>query len=166
MPKQNRPLVRDGRIQAKKKRTDRSYLAGAVATATESVESPEHDTDIVDDPEMLAEAEAVEQTADDEVALLADTTNTMATVPPPVPIAASPPRREAVAASTAGSTRANRLPTTVRAMQQQGVRKRREFDLQALAQRDTSYAYHELRRIAILATMVVITLVILGFVLR
>jgi len=162
LPKQNKPLVRDGRIQAKKKRTDRSYLAGAVATATDAVESPEHDTDIVDDPQKLAQAEAVEQAADDEVALLADTTNTMASMPPPMSVAPPEPRVRP-AATTRG---ANRLPTAVRAIQQQGVRKRREFDLQALAQRDTAYAYHELRRIAILATMVIITLVVLGFVLR
>ena len=59
-----------------------------------------------------------------------------------------------------------KLPTTVRAIQQQGVRKRRDVDLTALARRDTSYAYHELRRIAVLATMVIVTLVILWFVLR
>ena len=156
MPKQNKPLVRDGRIQGRKKRTDRSYLSGAVATATDAVESPEHDVDIVDDPQRLAAAEAVEQTADDEVALLADATNTMASIPQPAPLAA--PQK-----ATRGS---GRLPTSVRAMQQQGVRKRREFDLTSLARRDTEYAYHELRRIAILASMVVVTLVVLGFVLR
>ncbi len=46
------------------------------------------------------------------------------------------------------------------------MRKRRDIDLGALARRDTSYAYHELRRIAVLATMVVVTLVVLWFVLR
>ena len=59
-----------------------------------------------------------------------------------------------------------RVPTSVRAMQQQGVRKRREFDVQSLAVRDTQYAIHELRRIAILAAMIVVTLIVLGFVLR
>ena len=61
---------------------------------------------------------------------------------------------------------ASRVPTSVRAIQQQGVRKRREFDVQSLAVRDTQYAIHELRRIAILATMVVVTLIVLGIVLR
>ena len=51
-------------------------------------------------------------------------------------------------------------------MQQQGVRKRREVDVQSLAVRDTQYAMHELRRIAILAAMIVVTLIVLGFVLR
>ena len=60
----------------------------------------------------------------------------------------------------------SRVPTSVRAIQQQGVRKRREFDVQSLAVRDTQYAIHELRRIAILATMVVVTLIVLGIVLR
>ena len=54
----------------------------------------------------------------------------------------------------------------MRAIQQQGVRKRRDVDLGALARRDTSYAYHELRRIGVLATMVIVTLVVLWFVLR
>ena len=46
------------------------------------------------------------------------------------------------------------------------MRKRGDVDLGALARRDTSYAYHELRRIAVLATMVILTLVVLWFVLR
>jgi hypothetical protein len=58
------------------------------------------------------------------------------------------------------------LPTNVRAIQQQGVRRRREVDLHALAVADTRYALHELRRIAILTTMVVVTLIVLGIVLR
>ncbi len=75
-------------------------------------------------------------------------------------------RRVTGGAAPAAATPAGRLPTTVRAIQQQGVRKRREFDVQALALRDSSYALHELRRIFILASMVVITLVVLWFVLR
>ena len=59
-----------------------------------------------------------------------------------------------------------RLPQSVRAMQQQGVRKRRELDLDALARSDTQYAMHELRRIAILATAVIVTLIVLSIVLR
>jgi hypothetical protein len=59
-----------------------------------------------------------------------------------------------------------RVGGAARALQQQGVRKRRDIDVDALGRRDTSYAMHELRRIAILAVMVVVTLVVLGIVLR
>jgi hypothetical protein len=78
------------------------------------------------------------------------------------PVAAAQPAA-AIAPTRAPSTR---LPTAVRAIQQQGVRKRREFDIEALAVRDTQYAIHELRRIAVLATMVIITLIVLWVVLR
>lgn len=122
MPKQNRPLVRDGRIQTKK-RTDRSYLR--TSAAPQPSEEP------------VAEEPAGEP---DEVA-------------------------EVIAKATQ-SLPPSRLPAAARAMQQQGARRRREFDLEALAISDTRYAIHELRRIAILATMVVVTLVVLGFVLR
>ena len=121
MPKQNRPLVRDGRIQTKK-RTDRSYLRPQAQPAP----SPEPAGDDAGEPDEVAE----------------------------------------VITSSPESTPPGRLPTAVRAMQQQGVRKRREVDLEALARADTSYALHELRRIAILATMVVATLIVLGIVLR
>jgi hypothetical protein len=81
------------------------------------------------------------------------------------PVAAfSPPAAEAPAPAPARTS--GKLPTAIRAIQQQGVRKRRDVDVQALAVRDTKYALHELRRIAILATMVVVTLVVLGIVLR
>ena len=144
MPKQNRPLVRDGRIQAKKKRTDRTYLRAA----PEAVEAPappaEEETpdasDVVRAAAMAAAAEPME-----------------AFTPPPAGSDAAVPFKR---------TPAGKLPTTVRAIQQQGVRKRREFDVRALAVRDTNYAIHELRSIAILATMVVVTLVVLTFVLR
>ncbi len=138
MPKPNRPLVRDGRLQAPKKRTDRSYLRPSTG-ATEIVP--------VDDEGVEAATNAV-----------AAAEPTAAFAPP-----AAPPAREA---KPTGAATAAKLPTTVRAIQQQGVRKRRAVDLKALAQRDTSYAYHELRRIAILATMVIVTLVVLWFVLR
>jgi hypothetical protein len=138
LPKPNRPLVRDGRIQAPKKRTDRSYLRPSTG-ATEIVP--------VDD-------EAVEPAADAIVA------------GEPTAAFAAPTAPPARAAKPAAAAPAAKLPTTVRAIQQQGVRKRRAVDLKALAQRDTSYAYHELRRIAILATMVIVTLVVLWFVLR
>jgi hypothetical protein len=121
LPKQDRPLVRDGRIQAKK-RTDRSYLRPSAKPAA----PPEASADPAGEPDEVAE----------------------------------------VIASAAESIPPSRLPAAVRAMQQQGVRRRRELDLQALAVSDTKYALHELRRIAALATMVVVTLIVLGVVLR
>ncbi|MEX2245196.1 MAG: hypothetical protein WEC75_00760 [Dehalococcoidia bacterium] len=45
-------------------------------------------------------------------------------------------------------------------------RRRGEVDTDELLARDTRYALHELRRIAVLATMVVVTLVVLAIVLR
>ncbi|MBI5283733.1 MAG: hypothetical protein HY874_01435 [Chloroflexi bacterium] len=146
MPKQNRPLVRDGRIQAKKKRTDRSYLrpeaAPAETVAEEELpdEEPQDASAIVRAAVSAAEPSMPEPTAAFE----------------PPPAAPVPFRR----------TPSGKLPTAVRAIQQQGVRKRREFDVQALAVRDTKYAVHELRRIAVLASMVVITLIVLALVLR
>jgi cell division septation protein DedD len=141
LPKQNRSLVRDGRIQAPKKRTDRSYLRPS-SGATEAVS--------VDDAEIDEAAEAAEA----PIAVEASKHPTAAFAPPAPKPAAAPPAP------------ASKLPTAVRAIQQQGVRKRRDVDLGALARRDTNYAYHELRRIGVLATMVVVTLVVLWFVLR
>jgi hypothetical protein len=141
VPKTNKPLVRDGRLQAPKKRTDRSYLRpSSGATNSTPVEAP------------LEEEAAGAESADRA------TSPTDAFAPPePAPAPAAAPAKPALV---------GKLPTTVRAIQQQGVRKRRDFDLGALARRDTSYAYHELRRIAALATMVIVTLVVLWFVLR
>lgn len=141
MPKQNRPLVRDGRLQARKKRTDRSYLAPTPAEAPvePAPAEEEEEPDATDVVRAAARAAAEPQPAP--------------AVEPAAPVPASRPPT-------------GKLPTAVRALQQQGVRKRREFDIQALAIRDTNYAKHELRRIAILAAMVVITLVVLTFVLR
>lgn len=135
LPKQNRPLVRDRRIQAKK-RTDRSYLRPSAAPA----DAAPTDAAAADaaEPESFAEPDAVAEI-----------------------LASAAP---AVAAATAAIP--GRLPTSVRAIQQQGVRKRRDIDLNALAVNDTKYALHELRRIAVLATMVVVTLIVLGIVLR
>ncbi len=127
MPKQNRPLIRDGRIQAKK-RTDRSYLRPNAAPA-----------DGAPTDEAAADADEPDFTA--------------------LHVAE-------IRASVAPAALPGRLPTSVRAIQQQGVRKRRDIDLNALAVNDTKYALHELRRIAVLATMVVVTLVVLGIVLR
>jgi hypothetical protein len=149
MPKPNRPLVRDGRLQTKKKRTDRSYLRPDAAPA---------DTAELD--EETAAEDGTESGISGSDAVLAE-----------MPAAASaglPPVAASQAAASVASTRtpSTRLPTAVRAIQQQGVRKRREFDIQALAVRDTQYAIHELRRIAVLATMVIITLIVLWVVLR
>jgi hypothetical protein len=131
LPKQNRPLVRDGRIQTKK-RTDRSYLKPAATPAPAPAPMSDAEVEAAEaGGEPDAVAEAIVETA------------------PSAP-----------ASATGG-----RLPSRVRAMQQQGVRKR-GVDLQALAINDTQYAIHELRRIAVLAVMVVITLIVLAIVMR
>jgi hypothetical protein len=127
LPRQNRPLIRDGRLQARKKRTDRNYLRPGPAAAP------------------AANAEAPDA---------------------PAPQAVSPAQEAPSAAPATRIVPAGRLPTAVRAIQQQGVRKRREIDLAALARRDTQYALHELRRILILTALVVTTLIVLGVVLR
>ncbi len=137
LPKQNRSLVRDGRIQAPKKRTDRSYLRPS-SGATEIVSA--------DDAEMDEPSDVAESPVATEASMKPATA-----FDPPAPKPVAP---------------VGKLPTAVRAIQQQGVRKRRDVDLGALARRDTSYAYHELRRIGVLATMVIVTLVVLWFVLR
>jgi len=138
VPKQNRPLVRDGRLQARKKRTDRSYLrpAGAPPPLEDQVAPEEIEAPADSGPEAVAEPLGA---------------------PPP---AAAAPARAATAAAPA------RLPSTARALQQQGVRKRRELDIAAVTRRDSEYALHEMRRIFTLAAMVVVTLIILGIVLR
>jgi hypothetical protein len=150
LPKQNRPLVRDGRIQAKKKRTDRSYLRPEAAPA-----------------ETVAEEELLEEEPQDASAVVRAAVSAAVEPSMPEPTAAfAPPSAAANAAVPFQRTPSGKLPTAVRAIQQQGVRKRREFDVQALAIRDTKYAIHELRRIAVLASMVVITLIVLALVLR
>jgi hypothetical protein len=83
----------------------------------------------------------------------------------PVEAFSPPPAPEPVPAPVGAPTPA-RTTGAARALQQQGVRKRRDVDLNALARRDTSYALHELRRIGILAATVVVTLVVLGIVMR
>jgi hypothetical protein len=125
LPKQNRPLVRDGRIQAKK-RTDRTYLRTPAQPSAPAGKPEEPPDDLLGEPDEVAEVIQAEA-------------QTMAP---------------------------SRLPQAVRAMQQQGVRKRREVDLHALAVSDTEYALHELRRIAVLTAMVIATLIVLGVVLR
>lgn len=136
MPKQNRPLIRDGRLQAaKKKRTDRSYLRPASEPATEPLSEDEAAT---------AEARAEEDVLGEA----------------PAPVSGGVPSRSVADATP------RRVPSAVRAIQQQGVRTRRQVDLHALAEADSRYALHELRRIAILAVMVIATLIVLGIVMR
>jgi hypothetical protein len=162
VPKQNRPLVRDGRLQAKKKRTDRSYLAGngariAVADEPEleAQQAPPEagaaasESDAAQPEMSVAEADAIDAAEDAAVAEAMTPAGAVKAEPAP-----------------AAPSRAGRLPTAVRAMQQQGVRKRREFDVHALAVRDTRYAIHEMRRIFILSVMVIATLIVLGVVMR
>lgn len=141
MPNKNRPLVRDGRIQAPKKRTDRSYLRlGAPApTPEENAEDARLDAEDAVENELPA-AEPMP-----EVAAVAPTATSVASSSRRVP---------------------GRAVGSVRAMQQQGVRHRRELDGNELAVRDTRYAIHELRRIAVLAALVIITLIVLTIVLR
>jgi hypothetical protein len=124
---------------AKKKRTDRSYLSGVTRPA-EADTAP--DDDMVEAPAAESSAAPAEEVI----------------TPEPVQPVAAPASRTA--------TSQGRLPGSVRALQQQGVRRRRELDVEALAVRDSQYAVHELRRILILATMVFVTLVVLGIVLR
>lgn len=136
MPKQNRPVVREGRLQPGKKRTDRTYLRPGAPPATTPAEPAPAEQSAADEP--ISEPDVV---ADILV-------------------------EEAPAAAAATSAVPGRLPSNVRALQHQGVRRRREVDLHALAVADTKYALHELRRIAILAVIVVATLIVLGVVLR
>jgi hypothetical protein len=143
VPKQNRPLVRDGRLQSsKKKRTDRSYLRPASASPSEPVEE-----------EQLVAAELAEAEEASEPSMPVEPTDVFRAEPQTM---AEEPRAMPSVRATG----------TVRALQQQGVRKRREVDIALLQRRDSDYALHELRRIFVLAAMVVITLVVLTIVLR
>jgi hypothetical protein len=142
LPKQNRPIVRGGRLQVKK-RTDRSYLRPASSSAPQRVVESEPE-ETFESPEDLPEEIGAEPDA------VADVVEAVA---------------EAAPANTEAGRMA-RLPAGARALQRQGVQKRRAVDVEALARADTSYAIHELRRIAILAVAVIITLVVLGIVLR
>jgi hypothetical protein len=144
LPKQNRPLVRDGRLQVnKKKRTDRSYLRGTRVPTVADPDSPSADGIITEDEALEAQVQAGALGS-----------------------AAVAEEEEAAPAASAQARGEGRVAGAVRAIQQQGVRKRREVDLQALAVADTQYAIHELRRILVLTVMVVTTLVVLGIVLR
>jgi hypothetical protein len=156
----NRTVVKDGRLQVKPKRTDRSYLqpsptpqAPEAVTDPEPGEVPAVTTEPATDAAAASAPEAAARTPDDAAAA--------ATLSPPPPAPAPAAPTAAVAATGAA-------PATgaARALQQQGVRKRREVDLNELARRDSSYAMHELRRIAILTVIVVVSLVVLAVVLR
>ena len=153
----NRTVVKDGRLQVKKKRTDRSYLQPESAPPSEPVE------ETLPVSEASAGVESAEVTEQDVA---------VGAIPEPPAAAAVAPQAEAPVAPAAASppppapTPAVPVTGAARALQQQGVRKRREVDLNELARRDSSYAMHELRRIAILTVIVVITLVVLAVVLR
>ena len=140
MPKQNRPVVRDGRLQQPaRKRTDRSYL-GSPAPARVS---PPDET-------LFNPADAPEE-AGAEPDAVADVIEAVA---------------DAAPAGTAAAA-FGQMPVREKAAQpQSAVRRKREIDLEELARADTRYAIHELRRIAILAALVVVTLIVLTFVLR
>ncbi len=158
LPRQNRPLVRDGRIQGKKKRTDRAYLRPGAQPAA----LPEDQEQYVEEDQQDA-AEVVRAAVEAAAEPVPAATEPAAAFAPP---AAAEPVSEPDRPVPFQRTPSGKLPTTVRAIQQQGVRKRRDLDVQALAVRDTKYAMHELRRIAVLATMVIVTLVILAVVMR
>jgi hypothetical protein len=139
LPRQNRPLVRDGRIQPKKKRTDRSYLRSRPEPVPVEPEAPATEDEAAPDEDQLDASTAAEVASVEELAADAGR--------PPV---AAPAK----------------VPGSVRAIQKQGVRRRREVDVRAILTRDTQYALHEIRRILILATIVIVTLIVLGFALR
>jgi hypothetical protein len=181
LPKQNRPLVRDGRLQSRKKRTDRSYLGsnGGATGIADDVETEES----LPEPPAVEEAPATQEAApptDDapdvsaagevpEATAGAESATAEVAPAPSTPVSSStaaPARVNGAGASTNGAATAGRLTGTARALQQQGVRKRREFDVEALALRYSKYAMHEMRPIGTLAVMVIITLVVLSLVLR
>ena len=161
MPKQNRPFVRDGRLQTKKKRTDRSYLGPTGAPAAPTRPQPQP---AIEPEDQFEDEAALETVAEVETEVEAPSAPAPRLSPAPEPLAGPATAIAAPAPPTRPAP--GRVPTAVRALQQQGVRKRREFDVHALGIRDTQYAIHELRRIAILAAGIVVTLIILGVVLR
>jgi hypothetical protein len=162
----NRTVVKDGRIQVKKKRTDRSYLQTEAAPASVDADSSAAPAEpagaVATEPapevtsSLNAGAPASEPEALSAPAVEADPVAAF-TAPPPAPV---------VAAAAAPVVAAPPRGGAARALQQQGVRKRREIDVNELARRDSSYAMHELRRIAILTVLVVVALVVLTLVLR
>jgi hypothetical protein len=162
----NRTVVKDGRIQVKKKRTDRSYLQPEASPPAPPVTETEGAP--VDAPEPVAAGVATESVETDAAPALVpspvvepDPVSAFTTPPPP-----PAPAPAAVVPAAAATAPAAPRTGAARALQQQGVRKRREVDVNELARRDSSYAMHELRRIAILAVMVVAALIVLAVVLR
>lgn len=142
LPKQNRPIVRDGRIQQPvRKRTDRSYLGGTAAAPTKVATPPD---EVLENPADLPEDLGAEPDA------IADVVDA---------VEAAAPAGTAAAAAAA-------VPNSVRATERQGQRRRRDIDLDELGRADTRYALHELRRIAILAAIAIVTLIVLAVVLR
>lgn len=129
LSKQNKPVVRDGRLQAPKRRTDRSYLGTAPSSPVAEPDSP---TPV--------------QTADPAVAFQS-----------PVPTATAP---SAPAAATAVAAPA---PATAPAA---AARRRREVDPEELLAQDSTYAMHELRRVGVIAALILGTLIGLGVFMR
>ena len=147
MPSQNRPVVKDGRLVVKK-RTDRSYLKPAPSAQDAEAALPETEPD-----SPVAPDESLPETVNDTAA-------------EPTAAFAPPPTAPVVAATPATGAKPAPRSSTARALEQQGVRKRREVDLDAVAKRDSRYAVHELRRIAILTAIVIVALIILTLTLR
>jgi hypothetical protein len=125
------------------KRTDRSYLRPTSKPAPEQLqtEADEPDETLVNPADLPEEIGA-------EPDIVADTIE------------------DVVEESPAAMASAARLPSGVRALQQQGVRRRREVDVDELARADTRYAMHELRRIAIITVVIVVALIVAAIVLR
>lgn len=129
LPKQNKPVVRDGRLQAPKKRTDRSYLG---TTSSPPVAEPELPTSV-------------------------QTNN-------PVAAFEAPPAMAAAPAVPARATHA--VAPVSAAAPAVASRRRREVDPDELLAQDSSYAIHELRRIGVIAALILGTLIALGVFMR
>ena len=157
MSNKNRAVVKDGRLQVKKKRTDRSYLQPQPDTAATTADIVKEEL-----PEVVAEPLESAAAAPVEAPVAATATpDPVGAFTPPATAAPAPPAPVAAAATVA-------VPRVgaARALQQQGVRKRRDVDVNELARRDSSYAMHELRRIGVLTVMVVVALIVLAILLR
>jgi hypothetical protein len=135
LPRQNRPVVRDGRLQTPKKRTDRSYLGTARPASAPEPEAPAEESAAPHDPGAAFQPPA-------------------SPASPAAPVAPAAARQPSAVAPLATEHAA-----TAR-------RRRHEVDPEALLTQDSSYAMHELRRIGVLAVMVVATLIALGVFMR
>lgn len=161
MSNKNRAVVKDGRLQVKKKRTDRSYLQPTTAPEPAPSEAEDESAEEPQAASVAPEVAVADPPVESEAAVVPAPDPLEAYTPPlPVPVPVSP------APATATPVAAAPRVGAARALQQQGVRKRREVDVNELARRDSSYAMHELRRIGILAVMVVVSLIVLAIVLR